>query len=158
MARSISSQTGYCFYLLANGASEESAIQFLICIALPSVILHIPIRRSHNHHIFRFFFFQTMPRLTTDQDLSSTYSIDCLEDVHAVEFCTFEGCEQLLAYGGNKRLAVGVCHFTEEAHTPQFEHLTDFHHGTPVIMIAWSPRTSIQHLPHSLQWVQLVLM
>lgn len=94
-----------------------------------------------------------MPGLVENQDLPSTYSFDCLEDVYTVEFSPFDSCKELLAYGGDHRLAVGVCHLQEDdlQQASQFEHLMDFYHGTAVRSIAWSPKTSIQHLPHSLQ-------
>ena len=99
-----------------------------------------------------------MPSIAGNQEASSTFSFECVEDVDVVEFCPFDSAAGLIAYGGEERVSVGVCVFQEEAqdsHLPvlQFQHITDFHHGTSVHSLAWSPKTNIQHLPYSFQWV-----
>ena len=91
-----------------------------------------------------------------NQRNSSTFSIDCLENVKVVEFCPFDNGVGLIAYGGENRVSVGLCIFQEDAqdtHVPvlQFQPITDFHHGTCVYSLAWSPKSSIQHLPYSIQ-------
>lgn len=97
-----------------------------------------------------------MPSLAGNQDVPSTFSFESVEDVKVVEFCPFGDAAGLVAYGGVNRVSVGICLFQEEAqdsHLPllQFQHITDFHHGTPVHSFAWSPKTNIQHLPYSFQ-------
>lgn len=97
-----------------------------------------------------------MPSLAGNQDVPSTFSFESVEDVKVVEFCPFADAAGLVAYGGVNRVSVGICLFQEEAqdsHLPllQFQHITDFHHGTPVHSFAWSPKTNIQHLPYSFQ-------
>ena len=97
-----------------------------------------------------------MPSLAGNQEVPSTFSFESVEDVKVVEFCPFDSAAGLVAYGGENRVSVGVCLFQEEAqdsHLPalQFQHITDFHHGTSVHSLAWSPKTNIQHLPHSFQ-------
>lgn len=87
----------------------------------------------------------------------STFSFESVQDVNVVEFCPFDKAAGLIAYGGENRVALGMCLFQEEAqdsHLPllQFKHITDFHHGTSVLSIAWSPKTNIQHLPYSFQF------
>lgn len=92
------------------------------------------------------------------QAVPSTVSFESVQDVKVVEFCPFDTAATagLIAYGGDDRVALGMCLFQEEAqdsHLPvlQFQHITDFHHGTSVHSIAWSPNTNIQHLPYSFQ-------
>jgi len=97
-----------------------------------------------------------MPSIVTNQEVPSTFSFESLEDVKVVEFCPFDGAAGLIAYCGENRVSVGVCLFEEEAqdsHLPvlQFQHITDFHHGTCVHSLGWSPKTNIQHLPFSFQ-------
>ena len=90
------------------------------------------------------------------QAVSSTFSFESVQDVRVVEFCPFAPAAGLIAYGGDDRVSLGMCLFQEEAqdnHLPvlQFQHITDFHHGTSVHSIAWSPNTNVQHLPYSFQ-------
>ena len=91
-----------------------------------------------------------------NQAVPSTFSFESVQDVKVVEFCPFDTAAGLIAYGGDDRVALGMCLFQEEAqdsHLPvlQFQHITDFHHGTSVHSIAWSPNTNVQHLPYSFQ-------
>lgn len=92
-------------------------------------------------------------KLQSEMNLS-TYSFPCLELVRSVEFSPFFQSSELIAYGGDKRVAVSVCRFPEE--DPEivdfhFEHLTDFYNGTCVQGIAWSPNSSVRQLPHLVQ-------
>lgn len=92
-----------------------------------------------------------------NQAVPSTFSFESVQDVKVVEFCPFDTAAGLIAYGGDDRVALGMCLFQEEAqdsHLPvlQFQHITDFHHGTSVHSIAWSPNTNVQHLPYSFQF------
>ncbi|XP_078583436.1 nucleoporin Nup37-like [Branchiostoma floridae x Branchiostoma japonicum] len=85
-----------------------------------------------------------------DQEVNSTYSFEVQSYVHVVEFCPFEQSSQLVAYGGNNRVSVAKCVFPEEDKELgdlEYEHLRDFHHGTRVDAIAWSPQTNINTLP-----------
>lgn len=91
-----------------------------------------------------------------NQAVPSTFSFESVQDVTVVEFCPFDSSAGLIAYGGENRVSLGMCLFQEESehsHLPvlQFQHITDFHHGTTVHSIAWSPKTNIQHLPYSFQ-------
>ncbi|EDO42630.1 predicted protein [Nematostella vectensis] len=88
--------------------------------------------------------------LPEDNTLSS-FTFDCLEIINTVEFSPFKRSSSLIAYGGDKRLAIAVCQFGEDTQEFQFEHVTDFHHGTRVQGIAWSPVTSVTHLPATVQ-------
>ena len=106
--------------------------------------------------VCRTFHRNIMPLIAGNQEVPSTFSFDSVEDVKVVEFCPFDSATGVIAYGGDNRVAVGVCLFQEEAqdsHLPelQFQHITDFHHGTSVHALAWSPKTNIQHLPYSFQ-------
>ena len=97
-----------------------------------------------------------MPSLAANQEVSSTFSFESVEDVKVVEFCPFVSATGLVGYGGENRVSVGICLFQEEAsdsHLPmlQFQHITDFHHGGNILSLTWSPKTNIQHLPYSLQ-------
>ncbi|KAJ7330206.1 Nucleoporin Nup37 [Desmophyllum pertusum] len=92
-----------------------------------------------------------------NQAVPSTFSFESVQDVTVVEFCPFDSSAGLIAYGGENRVSLGMCLFQEESehsHLPvlQFQHITDFHHGTTVHSIAWSPKTNIQHLPYSFQF------
>lgn len=98
-----------------------------------------------------------MPSLAANQEVSSTFSFESVEDVKVVEFCPFVSATGLVGYGGENRVSVGICLFQEEAsdsHLPmlQFQHITDFHHGGNILSLTWSPKTNIQHLPYSLQF------
>lgn len=97
-----------------------------------------------------------MPGVTNSQNAStsSTFSFDCQEIVNTVEFSPFENSFNLIAYGGESRVAVGVCLFGDDTSNDegfQFDHVADFHHGTRVQGIAWSPRTSVHSIPASIQ-------
>jgi nuclear pore complex protein Nup37 len=84
----------------------------------------------------------------------SNFSFDCQEIIHSVEFSPFENSSNLIAYGGNNRVSLGVCQFGDDADNEtgfQFNHVADFHHGTRVQGIAWSPKTSVSNLPASVQ-------
>lgn len=96
-----------------------------------------------------------MPGLpSNNQSTSSTFTFDCQEIVNTVEFSPFENSANLIAYGGQSRVSVGLCLFGDDAENDQgfqFDHVADFHHGTRVQNIAWSPRTSLHSVPASIQ-------
>ena len=95
-----------------------------------------------------------MPGRLQTEEVSSTYSFPCLELIRSVEFSPFVESSELIAYGGDKRVAVSMCRFHEEDPDVadfHFEHVTDFYNGTSVQGIAWSPNSTIRQLPHSIQ-------
>ncbi|XP_053320570.1 nucleoporin Nup37 [Spea bombifrons] len=81
-----------------------------------------------------------------DVSRSATYTVDCEDYVHVVEFNPFDSGEagSLIAYGGNSYVVIASCRFQEEDSTVQdieFKTLKTFHHGVRVDAIAWSPET-----------------
>ncbi|XP_042549265.1 nucleoporin Nup37 [Dipodomys spectabilis] len=83
---------------------------------------------------------------------TATYTVDCEDYVHVVEFNPFESGDSgsLIAYGGNNYVAVGMCTFQEEEadiEGIQYKTLRTFHHGVRVDCIAWSPETRLDSLP-----------
>ncbi|XP_070534305.1 nucleoporin Nup37-like isoform X2 [Ptychodera flava] len=84
-----------------------------------------------------------------------TYTFDTPDTVTAVEFCPLEQFSQLIAYGDCLRVSLGICRFQDEDSEIdgfEFEHLRDFHHGTRVTTIAWSPETSLETLPRQVKF------
>ncbi|XP_063783872.1 nucleoporin Nup37 [Pseudophryne corroboree] len=83
-----------------------------------------------------------------------TYSVDCEDYVHVVEFNPFDSGDpgSLLAYGGNNYVVITSCRFQEEDSTIngiEFKTLKTFQHGARVDAIAWSPETRCDTLiPH----------
>ncbi|XP_071494497.1 nucleoporin Nup37-like [Diadema antillarum] len=83
------------------------------------------------------------------------YTFDTRDSVTCVEFSPFESSSPLIAYGGNLRVSVGTCRFQEEDKLLsgcEYKHIRDFHHGTRVTYIAWSPVSSLDILPRCLRF------
>ncbi|XP_030070250.1 nucleoporin Nup37 [Microcaecilia unicolor] len=92
-----------------------------------------------------------------DQARNATYTVDCDDYVHVVEFNPFESGEagSLLAYGDNNYVVIGTCRFQEEdtaVEGIQYKVLRTFHHGVRVDAIAWSPETIIDALPPQIRF------
>ncbi|XP_031753801.1 nucleoporin Nup37 isoform X2 [Xenopus tropicalis] len=86
---------------------------------------------------------QTMKQ---DSTSNATYTVDCEDYVHVVEFNPFDSGEagSLLAYGGISYVVIASCRFQEEDSAVEgieFKTLKTFHHGERVVAIAWSPET-----------------
>uniref|UniRef100_A0A8D0CC78 Nucleoporin Nup37 n=1 Tax=Salvator merianae TaxID=96440 RepID=A0A8D0CC78_SALMN len=83
---------------------------------------------------------------------SASYTVECEDSVHVVEFNPFESgtAESLIAYGGNNYVVIGSCRFQEEdteVEGIQFKTLKLLQHGVRVDAIAWSPETRLDALP-----------
>ncbi|ELW71583.1 Nucleoporin Nup37 [Tupaia chinensis] len=87
-----------------------------------------------------------------DATRNAAYTVDCEDYVHVVEFNPFESGDSgnLIAYGGNNYVVIGMCTFQEEEADVdgiQYKTLRTFHHGVRVDGIAWSPETRLDSLP-----------
>uniref|UniRef100_A0A671F1D8 Nucleoporin 37 n=1 Tax=Rhinolophus ferrumequinum TaxID=59479 RepID=A0A671F1D8_RHIFE len=87
-----------------------------------------------------------------DATRNAAYTVDCEDYVHVVEFNPFESGDSgnLIAYGGNNYVVIGMCNFQEEEadiEGIQYRTLRTFHHGVRVDVIAWSPETRLDSLP-----------
>ncbi|XP_004623902.1 nucleoporin Nup37 [Octodon degus] len=87
-----------------------------------------------------------------DATRNPAYTVDCEDFVHVVEFNPFESGDSgnLIAYGGNNYVVIGICTFQEEEadiEGIQYKTLRTFHHGVRVDGIAWSPETRLDSLP-----------
>nr|XP_051701785.1 nucleoporin Nup37 isoform X2 [Oryctolagus cuniculus] len=83
---------------------------------------------------------------------NATYTVDCEDYVHVVEFNPFESGDSgnLIAYGGNNFVVIGTCTFQEEEANVegiQYKTLRAFYHGVRIDGIAWSPETRLDSLP-----------
>lgn len=88
---------------------------------------------------------------------SPSYTVDCEDYVHVVEFNPFDSgtAESLIAYGGNNYVVIGRCSFQEEdaeVNGIQYNTLRAFHQGIRVDAIAWSPETRLDALPPLLRF------
>ncbi|XP_073431270.1 nucleoporin Nup37 isoform X2 [Dendrobates tinctorius] len=96
-------------------------------------------------------------RLKQDSIRNATYTVDCEDFVHVVEFNPFDsgGLGSLIAYGGNNYVVVASCRFQEEDSSISgidFKILKTFDHGARVDAIAWSPETKCDVLPPLLRF------
>ncbi|KAM8973149.1 nucleoporin Nup37 [Pelodytes ibericus] len=92
-----------------------------------------------------------------DSTRNATYTVDCEDCVHLVEFNPFDSGipGSLIAYGGNSCVVIASCRFPEEDSALQvmeFKRLQTFHHGGRVDAIAWSPETRCDTLPSVLKF------
>ncbi|MGH0117207.1 UNVERIFIED_CONTAM: hypothetical protein FKN15_046128 [Acipenser sinensis] len=88
---------------------------------------------------------------------SASYTVECEDYVHVVEFSPFESgaAGALLAYGGNQYVVVGSCRFQEEdteVDGIEYTTLRVFHHGVCVDAIAWSPESRLDALPKQIRF------
>ncbi|XP_064617774.1 nucleoporin Nup37-like [Liolophura sinensis] len=91
--------------------------------------------------------------MTNDE---STYTIDCDEVVHTIEFSPYEWSSQLIAIGTDYTVTITACRFQEESkEVEDFEYsqLRQFHHGTRVTALSWSPATSLSIVPKLVRFV-----
>ncbi|XP_069620371.1 nucleoporin Nup37 [Ranitomeya imitator] len=96
-------------------------------------------------------------RMKQDSIRNATYTVDCEDFVHVVEFNPFDsgGLGSLIAYGGNNYVVVASCQFQEEDSSIngiEFKILKTFNHGARVDAIAWSPETKCDVLPPLLRF------
>lgn len=80
----------------------------------------------------------------------STWTLDAHDRVFVVEFSPYNWCGSLIAWGSRNRITIGQCSFPEEdadVDGLEFEPLRDFHHGTRVDALSWSPQTSLAIVP-----------
>ncbi|XP_063111529.1 nucleoporin Nup37 isoform X1 [Cavia porcellus] len=87
-----------------------------------------------------------------DATRNPAYTVDCEDFVHVVEFNPFESGDSgnLIAYGGNNYVVIGICTFQEEEADIdgiQYKTLRTFHHGVRLDGLAWSPETRLDSLP-----------
>ncbi|KAH0616988.1 hypothetical protein JD844_028529 [Phrynosoma platyrhinos] len=88
---------------------------------------------------------------------SASYTVECEEYVHVVEFSPFETgtAESLIAYGGNNYVVVGTCRFQEEdaeVEGMQYKTRRVFHHGIRIDAIVWSPESRLDALPPQIRF------
>ncbi|XP_042324685.1 nucleoporin Nup37 isoform X2 [Sceloporus undulatus] len=88
---------------------------------------------------------------------SASYTVECEEYVHVVEFSPFESgtAESLIAYGGNNYVVVGTCKFQEEdaeVEGIQYKTRRVFHHGIRIDAIVWSPESRLDALPPQIRF------
>uniref|UniRef100_A0A8C5PZC8 Nucleoporin Nup37 n=1 Tax=Leptobrachium leishanense TaxID=445787 RepID=A0A8C5PZC8_9ANUR len=81
-----------------------------------------------------------------DSTRKASYSVDCKDFIHVVEFNPFESGEEgtLLAFAGSNSVTVASCKFQEEDSSVNgiaFQTLDVFNLGVRVDAIAWSPET-----------------
>lgn len=91
-------------------------------------------------------------KMKQDATRNPAYTVDCEDFVHVVEFNPFESGDSgnLIAYGGNNYVVIGICTFQEEEADIdgiQYKTLRTFHHGVRLDGLAWSPETRLDSLP-----------
>ncbi|KAG9490538.1 hypothetical protein GDO78_006070 [Eleutherodactylus coqui] len=96
-------------------------------------------------------------RMKQDSTRSATYTVDCEDFVHVVEFNPFDsgGGGSLIAYGCKSYIVIASCRFQEEdpsVNGIEFNILKSFHHGARIDAIAWSPETKCDALPPLLRF------
>ncbi|XP_073507621.1 nucleoporin Nup37 [Phyllobates terribilis] len=90
-------------------------------------------------------------KMKEDSLRKATYTVDCEDFVHVVEFNPFDsgGVGSLIAYGGINYVVVASCQFQDEDSSIngiEFKILKTFNHAARVDAIAWSPETKCDAL------------
>ncbi|CAH2277565.1 nucleoporin Nup37 [Pelobates cultripes] len=86
-----------------------------------------------------------------DSVRSASYTVDCADYIHVVEFNPFESGEEgsLIAFGGNNYVSIASCRFQEDDASVsgiEFKTLKTFNQGIRADAIAWSPDTNYDSL------------
>jgi len=79
---------------------------------------------------------------------------DCHDSVYVVRFSPLEWSAGVLAIGTSSRVVVVKCTVQEEKATVnkiEFEPVAEFHHGSRVTDISWSPQTDFVSIPRVLR-------